>query len=281
MGRGGAQAPVEAGMGSRGEGAYGSRTEATSVRGRTTVWLLAAAILGFGPGAVEGQVVQGRVLSSEGDAPLVQASVSVVDSVGNVLASVVTGASGFFRFELEAGTEAVHLQAQALGFLTFFDGPVPLDAAAPVEVELRLQPAPITLDSLSVSVERRVRSLEENGFYSRERLGAGFHIDRTAIQRQVSAIDLADVLRTIPGVSVGNQGQVTFQGARSVQGCDPNVYLDGALVVSALAPDPFWARNLIDPSEVEGVEVYRRTAEVPVQYSASGVCGVVLIWSRR
>lgn len=226
-------------------------------------------------------MIQGRVLSTEGGAPLVQASVSLVDSLGNLLDSSVTGESGFFRFEVDSNVRSAFLQAQALGFLTFFDGPIPLDAPEAVEVELRLQPAPIELDSIGVSVERRIASLNDNGFYTRERLGAGFHLDRTAIQEQVSALTLADVLRTIPGVSVGNSGEVTFQGARSIQGCTPNVYLDGGLVVNAIAPDRFWAQNLIDPLDVEGLEIYRRPSEVPVQYSASGVCGVVLIWSRR
>lgn len=238
-------------------------------------------LFGAMPAVVNAQSIRGRVLSTEGGAPLVQASVSLVDSLGNLLDSDVTGASGAFRFELGAGRPVVFLQAQALGYLTFFDGPIPLDGSDPVEVELRLQPVPIELDSLSVSVERRARSLEENGFYLRRGLGAGHHIDRTAIEAQVSALTLADLLRTVPGVSVGNNGQVSFQGVRSIQGCTPNVYLDGVLVVSATVPDPFWGRSLIDPLDVEGLEVYRRPAEVPVQYSASGACGVVLIWSRR
>lgn len=249
-------------------------------RGCRTV-LCALLILAIYPAYGQAQVIQGRVVSTEGGAPLVQASVSLVDSLGNLVDSRTTGESGFFRFEVGSELQAAFLQAQVLGFLTFFDGPIPLDAAEPVQVELRLQPAPIELDSLSVSVERRIASLDDNGFYTREQLGAGFHLDRTAIRRQVSALTLADVLRTIPGLSVGNSGEVTFQGARSIQGCTPNVYLDGLLVVSAVAPDRFWAQNLIDPLDVEGVEIYRRPSEVPVQYSASGVCGVVLIWSRR
>jgi hypothetical protein len=247
---------------------------------RLEPWVaLALALLPFAP--AEAQVLQGRVLSTEGDLPLTQASVTLVDSLGNPLDSEVTGSSGVFRFELEADLESVYIQAQALGYLTFFDGPIPLDGPGPVEIELRLPPVPVELDSLAVTVQGRSRALEQNGFYTRERLGSGFHLDRSTIQRQVSALSLADLLRAVPGVSVGNQGQVTFQGARSIQGCTPNVYLDGALVVSAFAPDPFWATNLIDPLDLDGLEIYRRPSEVPVQYSGSGVCGVVLIWSRR
>lgn len=225
--------------------------------------------------------MQGRILSAAGDTPLSQASVTLVDSLGTPLDTDVTGASGVFRFELEPGLQSVYIQGQALGYLAFFDGPIPLGGSEPVEVELRLQPAPLALDSLAVTVEGRSRSLEKNGFYVRERLGAGFHLDRSFIQQRISALNLDDLLRTIPGVSVGNRGQVTFQGARSVQGCTPNVYLDGALVVTAASPDPLWSRNLIDPLDVDGIEIYRRPAEVPAQYSATGVCGVVLIWSRR
>mgnify|MGYP001267572193 CR=1 FL=1 len=63
--------------------------------------------------------------------------------------------------------------------------------------------------------------------------------------------------------------------------CTPTMYMDGVRVVGGGAID------LIAPLEtVYAIEVYRRTVEIPIQYSggrmgSAGSCGVILIWSRR
>jgi len=79
-------------------------------------------------------------------------------------------------------------------------------------------------------------------------------------------------------------GNVALRGMSSMTGrCPYRVFMDGLLVVS----DPFrgdqeWVRELVRPAEVEGIEVYTRPSQVPVQYGgAQGGCGVILIWTRR
>jgi len=249
-------------------------------------WLLLAAPALAAP-PLHAQTVRGRVLSSPDDRPIPQAGVNVVDSLGAVLRSGLTSTDGVFRIELGGIDGPIYLQAQALGFLTFFDGPIPLQAAEPVDLVVRLQPRPFSLDSLTVSVERQSVWLEYTGFYDREAMGSGHHIDREWItSRRPWARTLADLLRTIPGVSVDNVGGVRLRGMSRIgmtgmAECPYSVFLDGAMVVSPNFPDDRWAVSLIRPEDVDGVEVYRRPVEVPVQYSGSGGCGVILIWSRR
>ena len=241
--------------------------------------VLAPLLLSAAP--LQAQVLQGRVLSSPDDQPIPQAGVSLVDSLGNVLRTALTSGSGVFRMNVGAEAGAVHVQAQALGFLTFFDGPVPMGAGDPVEIVIRLQPRPFSLDSLTVTVERQSVWLDYTGFYDRDAMGQGYHMDRNRIQDRVWARTLADLLRAVPGVTVDNVGGVRLRGIASPGGCPYGVYLDGALVVSPTFPDDGWAVHLIRPEEVDGIEVYRRPGEVPIQYSGSGACGVILIWSRR
>ncbi len=240
-----------------------------------------------GPGALHAQAIRGRILSSPDDMPIPQAAVNVVDSLGAVLRRGLSSSDGVFRIDVGDVEGPIYLQAQALGFLTFFDGPIPLHGAETVDLVLRLQPRPFSLDSLTVTVERQSVWLDYTGFYDREKLGAGHHIDREwIVNRRPWARTLSDLLRAIPGVSVDNVGGVRLRGMSRIgmtgmADCPYSVFLDGAMVVSPMMPDDWWASSLIRPEDVDGIEVYRRPSEVPVQYSGIGGCGVILIWSRR
>ncbi|MDP9347783.1 MAG: Plug domain-containing protein, partial [Gemmatimonadota bacterium] len=61
--------------------------------------------------------------------------------------------------------------------------------------------------------------------------------------------------------------------------CAPRVYLDG---IRAFHDGNMIIDNLVSPMDLEGIEVYRSSAEVPVQYGGMDAgCGAILIWSRR
>jgi hypothetical protein len=62
--------------------------------------------------------------------------------------------------------------------------------------------------------------------------------------------------------------------------CNPTLYLDGAMVASG-ALGPVRPDDFIVPRDVEAVEVYVRSNEVPIEFAAVDDCGVVLIWTRR
>jgi hypothetical protein len=65
--------------------------------------------------------------------------------------------------------------------------------------------------------------------------------------------------------------------------CWLTVYQDGALLYrnGSRLPPPDFERDF-RVSELESVEVYRSSAEVPVEYGGtSAACGVVLLWTRR
>jgi hypothetical protein len=58
----------------------------------------------------------------------------------------------------------------------------------------------------------------------------------------------------------------------------PAVYLDG--VRFPLLGESI--DNIIDPSQLEGIEVYTHAAEVPAQFaSARSNCGVIALWTKN
>ena len=119
------------------------------------------------------------------------------------------------------------------------------------------------------------------GFYGRLRRGLGRFITPETIEKS-PALRTTDLFFGIPGLTVQNGGiagdRVVMQGTRGP--CLPTLYVDGMRVMGA----PIGS---IAPLEVvDAVEVYRRAAEIPMQYSGvrsggSGSCGVILVWTKR
>ena len=101
---------------------------------------------------------------------------------------------------------------------------------------------------------------------------------------------VADLLEGMPGVRVRCGTPVsctiTMRAATSMflgKKCQPTVVLDGAVVsMGGTARDASGNVDLIDPHNIEAIEVYPGPAGVPVQYSGyMSPCGAILLWSRR
>ncbi|HEY5219623.1 MAG TPA: TonB family protein, partial [Gemmatimonadaceae bacterium] len=116
------------------------------------------------------------------------------------------------------------------------------------------------------------------GFNKRRTQGLGYYITRGALD-SLNIDRMTDVLERIPGVrpyrmpnSAGTS--VTLAGAR----CPPLVMMDGFP-----ASMGSFDLNMIDPTTVEGIEVYQHGSSVPAalagSYGTEG-CGLIAIWSR-
>ena len=61
--------------------------------------------------------------------------------------------------------------------------------------------------------------------------------------------------------------------------CAPSLYIDRHLVAAG-GDNPVRPDDYMTPGEVEAIEVYTRTSEIPVEFNAVTNCGVVLVWTR-
>ena len=164
---------------------------------------------------------------------------------------------------------------------------VPADATA---LEVVLTPAPLALNAVEATGRRMPMSPPLQRYYARLDRGHGSFVTREQIDRRKPR-RLTDLFREIPGVRVANTSRgerLVMTGATPAMyrvdprweagDCPVQYYLDG---VSYL-PDFAGVPNDVRPDEVEGIEVYRRLSEVPVEYRRRGAeCGVVLIWLRE
>ena len=146
-----------------------------------------------------------------------------------------------------------------------------------LDVPVVLEPDPLHVPEVVVEGSReRVLLGPVREFYRRKREGRGTFLAREEIEaRGVERFE--ELLRALPGVEVVQVGElrhtVRMAGGR-FNGCSVQFWVDGVRV------DERWAMAM-RPDGIEGIEVYRRLSEVPVEFGTGGLCGVVAIWTRR
>ena len=152
-----------------------------------------------------------------------------------------------------------------------------------VKLQIALAVDAIALDPIEVTVDRQDGNLQSVGFYQREEDGWGDFLDREDIENW-NPVELTAALTRFPGVTIVPNPEMPSRGflafRRMGSECFPTVYLDGVRIGGGGGPAGI--DDIVDPSVVAGVEVYRNTAGMPPQYWGTGSsCGVVLIWLRR
>ncbi len=272
-------------------------TDPRAAEERVADWLYRGVLVGLACCSIAGhggaQTVHGIVLYTNSDAPVVMATVRLVDLGGRVIGTAFTDIDG--RFVIPVPADGSYLvDAEHVSAWSMVDGPLDLSTTTNTMVAFHLQPSPIALEGLDVEVEGRSRRLERTGFYERQQLSAGFFLDDLAIAKR-APVRTSDLIRTVPGVqfiegrSAGMSGYPIMSYAlrsqtwtRSDQPpCFPRVYLDGVVVEQGGSVIPSTAfDNLIAAHDVGGMEVYRSPAETPFQIGGLSACGVIMLWTR-
>ncbi|MGE0442048.1 MAG: TonB-dependent receptor plug domain-containing protein [Gemmatimonadales bacterium] len=110
-------------------------------------------------------------------------------------------------------------------------------------------------------------------FERRAKRGIGAFITRDEI-RDRGYMNMGDALRTVKGVRVNcDVLGCIIKMTRAAPGCGPAYYVDGQYAASFAESTPI--------SDVQGIEVYRGSSEVPAEFTGSlAGCGVIVIWTR-
>jgi hypothetical protein len=117
------------------------------------------------------------------------------------------------------------------------------------------------------------------GFDDRAKRGMGTFLNREDIENRQSVLT-TDLFRTIPGLTVGFDGQnYVVTSSRSMgSGCQVQWYLDGSPFDNSSND----LDQMIRPDDIEAIEVYKSASEVPVQYQGQNAsCGTILVWTKR
>jgi hypothetical protein len=205
------------------------------------------------------------VVRGVGGLPVPDAQVRVLGTRG----TAVSDPRGRFALgDLPSGTQV--LEVRRIGYL-LAQQPVELRSGRSVAQDVRLRRI-VTLDSVLVLARRsRYREFEER----RKRGGFGTFLTEEDIERR-HPFESSDLFRMIPGFRVSGYGlDAQVQSSRGVGSilmgpCKVNIVLDG------MANQDI---NLIHPSSIGAMEVYRVGQPAPVQYDSR--CGLIVIWTKR
>lgn len=271
-------------------------------------------LLGALAAPASAQVVRGKVLDAATGDPVPQAEVAASTVEGRAAGRARAGADGSFSLDLRAaGT--FRLRATRSGYQPTLTDSLPVDVRESVEVELRLSASAVAIEPLRVTARvapPRRRNLEMAGVYQRERDGFGQRLFREDLERQ-SNMNLGQILGRVQGITRRQYGPFEYiyfsrsmttgsqasgsgpgrvapgpavllaprpnsTGQESGKYCLPVVYIDGTLAVYGTRND---INSLVNPNQIEAVELYSSAANIPAQYNGSNAaCGVILIWTR-
>jgi outer membrane cobalamin receptor len=179
---------------------------------------------------------------------------------------------------LPAGTQTI--EARAIGFI-------------PIATTVNLFPNRVVTKNLAFDASAEVLAtvdVRAQTLYSRSeqeflaaRKGNGYFIDAEMIERR-QPFRTSDLLRSAPGVSVyqggqvGSQTQIQIRGAASFTGaCAPLLVIDGMRLDGASGDIDMITR----PEEIQGMAIYRGPSETPAEYQGGGSCGAIVVWTKR
>jgi hypothetical protein len=224
--------------------------------------------------------VVGRVLGEESGRGIERAEVRLIR--GTIDLGRPTDGWGYFAFpSVPAGDYELVVSHIAYG--TRRDS-IAIEGGQLYDLELRLSMRPIELEPLVVEAVRWQVSPRLWSFYERVDHGQGSYITRDEIERR-QPLRVTHLIGELPGVSIINRPGPSdyivlsryrrFDPSGRPGPCLPIVYLDGYRVGGDSLDD------LVFPSDVEGVEIYKGLAEYPGEFASPDArCGVIAVWTR-
>lgn len=232
------------------------------------------------------QTLEGRVIDGSTEDPVAAAYVALVTGDRRSVVGITTEPDGSFSLDAPSPGD-YYLYVSSIGYRPVTDGLFELGEGGSIEVEIRLEPDPVMMDSLRATVDRTERYLRQVGFYERREQGWGYQLTHEEVRRR-AVMSVTDAIRDIPRVHVAEGAMAGYPSIVIRHGrwrCPPHIYVDGFFVHRGGLPGdvpppdgPARPDEFVHPEDIAAIELYRSRAEAPAEYGMSG-CGVLLIWT--
>jgi hypothetical protein len=238
--------------------------------------LVALALIAAAPGRLSAQVVRGHIVDAGTGAPIAGTQLRLVPA-DNPLATTRTDSLGEFVLSAQ-GAGTFFVRAEKLGYRPAVSNLLNLSAADTLDVQIRLSPQIVLLDTIQVVAPRRRRQATMlKDFYDRlDQRSFGVFVTRADIDRARPNVT-TELLRSVAGFQLTSRTLGDGNTIRLRGNCSPTIYIDGVRApLMGMSLD-----DLVDPMDIEGMEIYKSVAEAPVQYQGLlGGCSAILVWTR-
>lgn len=269
----------------------------TIVRGRSVspraavIWLVC--MVAF-PGVASSQQLRGILSDEASYAPVVSATVHLLNTDGDTLGVRLSGEQGYFVFETGPGT--YYVVARALGYRPVRSDAIVLEDGEIRVVEITLRPRPVEVGGVVVSAEREeaeVPGLVGTGFYDRAARGWGEFLYPGELASHPASYT-SQLFRELTGIVAlrpAEQGSIgpwsdrvmirSNRSGRTLEQrlCEPRLYVDG--VRFELAPGE-GLHDAVPRDRIQAVEVHRAPFGAPMRFlgdfDEDRACGVILFW---
>jgi hypothetical protein len=223
----------------------------------------------FDPNARGTVALNGFVRDEASQEKIHGAHVHLVGATGEV----VTERDGVFHLiDVPLGTQSI--EVTALGYAPRRYA-IELMSGQVDDVVIGMVETGTVLDSVKVRGARRSAFDRNREFDERSAHGAGQYITEAMIEK-ASPLETAELLQQVRGYYVMMDTVYSSRGISAIapnadRVCKPVLYVDGMRSDRTM--------NDVAPSEIHGIEIYATGSVVPPQYK-SGLCGIILIWTR-
>jgi TonB-dependent Receptor Plug Domain len=228
------------------------------------------------------QVISGTLIDFDTGMPLSKRAVSLLDEGRDPIgAAVMTDENGDFTVRTGRAAD-LRLMAGGNEYLTSTTPPFRISANEMIVVKLFVSAKTGVLAPLGVAARLMPQNIgvaSLAGFtYRRERAVGGTFLRGSDIAAS-GAKSLADVVRSIPGVSISDTPTpgtiaITREGRAP---CTPVYHVDGV----RLGDDPRSTIGALAFDRLFGVELYTRESDVPSVFADGAPCAVIVIWTNR
>lgn len=270
------------------------RIPLTCLPGMVLAWTVSSGVL-------EAQTIRGTLVDGESGRSIPFGLILMFTEAGDSVTATTSDRDGAFRIASES-PGSFTLRASALGYAESTQGIFELGADGRLDVRYALRAEPMAIDAIIISLDRpaALHRLVRNGFVTRYQRGLGLFVTPYDIERS-SARSTEQLLSGLPGVRIGPVYRTpatapanpdtailiipeAFDETVLIQTtggwCPPTLYVDGGR--THYDPEEgFTLSSIVGIDDIEAIEVYRRPAEIPVEYrSGTGAeCGVLVAWT--
>lgn len=223
------------------------------------------------------QTIRGKLIDQYTGQPVPGATVTLVTPQNAPVGSTVkTGNDG--AFSIRAPAPGVYrLRADLPGYLSAVTPAIELGPDDQIDVTWRLLAGAVQMRPIAISGSNRRTAGRLSGFYDRaQRRAAGTFITSDQIEK-ARPFTVTDLLRTVPGLEILPSPRGFGNTVRTIEGCQPTVYLDG--VRFPLLGESI--DDIVNPMNLEGIEVYPHAVEVPAEFQdPRSNCGAIVLWTK-